>query len=173
VRVYCDCTSSVQNRAVSVCAADPVTSTVDHLGGGLGVDPTTSGSSARLGLFYYFYPQADCTVATCQLEVGYISSTDGGAQWSQPRLLAGPLSLTQLAQAPGGMVGDYVGAAVTPGGNAFAAFAVGGAPADGQAFNEAMYEPFKGEPITGGSVPASSAGAQPRLREAAMPGITK
>lgn len=62
---------------------------------------------------------------------------------------------------------------MTPGGNAFAALAVGAPPADGQAFNEAMYEPFRGEPITGGSVPASSAGVQPGLREAAMPGITQ
>lgn len=152
---------------------DAVTSTVDHLGGGLGVDPATSGSSARLGLFYYFYPQADCTVATCQLDVGYISSTDGGTQWSPPRQLAGPMSLTQLAQAPGGMVGDYVGAAVIPGGNAFAAYAVGGTPVSGQTFNEAMNEPFRGEPITGGSAAASSAGVQPGLREAAMPGITR
>jgi hypothetical protein len=152
---------------------DPVTSTVDHLGGGLGADPTTRGASARLGLFYYFYPRAACTVATCRLEVGYISSTDGGARWSRPRPIAGPMRLTQLADAFGHMVGDYVGAAVIPGGNAFAAFAVGGVPAGGQAFSEPMYEPYRGEPITGGTVPATTAGVQPALREAPMPGMRR
>jgi hypothetical protein len=152
---------------------DPVTSTADHLGGGLGADPTTRGAASRLGLFYYFYPRAACTVATCQLEVGYISSTAGGARWSRPRLIAGPMRLTQLAYAFGHMVGDYVGAAVIPGGNAFAAFAVGGIPADGQAFSEPMYEPYRGEPITGGTAPAATAGVQPGLREAPMPGITR
>lgn len=49
---------------------DPVTSPVDHLGGGLGVDPTTSGRHARLGLFYNFYPNAVCTVASCRLYEG-------------------------------------------------------------------------------------------------------
>jgi hypothetical protein len=152
---------------------DQVTSTADHLGGGLGVGPTTTGSSARLGLFYYFYPRAACTVATCQLEVGFISSTDGGARWSRSRQIAGPMKLTQLANAFGHMVGDYVGAAVIPGGNAFAAVAVGGIPADGQAFSEPMYEPYRGEPITEGSAPASAAGARPGLREAPLPGITR
>jgi hypothetical protein len=169
-------TSSTEGRTwtpVRRIPIDPVTSSVDHLGGGLGADPTTSGAAARLGLFYYFYPRAACTVATCRLKVGYISSTDGGARWSRARLIAGPMKLTQLAYAFGHMVGDYVGAAVIPGGNAFAAFAVGGIPADGQAFSEPMYQPYRGEPITGGTAPASAAGLQPGLREAPMPGITR
>ena len=71
------------------------------------------------------------------------------------------------------MVGDYVGAAVIPGGNAFAAFAVGATATGGQAFNEAMYEPFRGEPISGGSVAAGDAGVQAGLSDAVMPGITR
>jgi hypothetical protein len=63
---------------------DPVTSTVDHLGGGLAADPAVAGRHARLGLFYNFYPHAACTVATCRLYEGYISSADGGARWSAP-----------------------------------------------------------------------------------------
>src|SRR5205085_9483898 len=35
---------------------DPTTSTIDHFIPGLGVDPGTSGSSAHLGLAYYYYP---------------------------------------------------------------------------------------------------------------------
>jgi len=152
---------------------DPVTSPVDHLGGGLGVDPATAGRHARLGLFYNFYPRAACTVRTCRLFEGYVSSTDGGTRWSAPRVLAGPMRMRQLPNAFGFMVGDYEGAAVVPGGKAFSAFAVGGIAADGQALSEPMYEPYQGEPITGGSVPASAAGARRGLREAAMPGITR
>ena len=81
--------------------------------------------------------------------------------------------MRQLPFAFGYMVGDYEGAAVVPGGNAFSAFAVGGIAADGQALSAPMYEPYRGEPITGGSARASAAGARPGLREAAMPGITR
>jgi hypothetical protein len=138
---------------------DPVTSPVNHLGGGIGVDPVTSGSHARLGLFYYFYPKATCTVATCRLFQGFVSSTDGGKHWSAPRVLAGPMRLRQLAPAGGFMVGDYQAAAVVAGGHAFSAFAVGGAATGGKQLNEAMYEPSGGAVITGGSRLASPAGA--------------
>jgi len=149
---------------------DPVTSTVDHIGGGLGADPTTSGRHARLGLFYYFYPHADCTVATCRLYMGYVSSTDGGRRWSAPRVLAGPMRLTELPRG-NRMVGDYQGAAVVPGGNAFAAFAVAGIPSGAQHFNEAMYDVTGGVPVTGGSRPASPAGIRRHLTPAGQPGV--
>ena len=58
------------------------TSGVDHFIPGLAVDPATSGAGAHLALTYYFYPNAACTAATCELDVGYISSPDGGAHWS-------------------------------------------------------------------------------------------
>lgn len=49
---------------------DAASSTADHFVPGLGVDRSASGSSARLGLTYYFYPTANCTASTCQLTVG-------------------------------------------------------------------------------------------------------
>src|SRR3989442_1456059 len=58
---------------------DPTTSTVDHFIPGLAVDRTTAGASAHLGLTYYYYPNAACSAASCQLSVGFISSTNGGA----------------------------------------------------------------------------------------------
>jgi hypothetical protein len=151
---------------------DPVTSTVDHLGGGIGVDPTTSGSHARLGLFYYIYPQAKCTTATCRIDEAFVSSTDGGTHWSAQKILAGPFKLTQLAQAGGPMTGDYQGAAVVPGGNAVSTFALGATAAGGHKLNEAMYEPTGGQPITGGSLPASAAGAR-SYGPAEYPGIAR
>src|SRR5215813_2372446 len=47
----------------------------------------------------------------------------------------------------GFMAGDYEGTAAVPGGNVLSAFAVGGIPAAGQQFNQAMYEPTGGAPI--------------------------
>ncbi len=87
---------------------DPVGSGADHFIPGLGVDKSTSGTRARLALAYYDYPTARCRPATCQLDAGFISSTDGGATWSAPRRLAGPMPLGALAKTSlGAMVGDY------------------------------------------------------------------
>jgi BNR repeat-like domain len=118
---------------------DPVTSTVDHFIPGLAVDPTTSGSSTKLALTYYFYPNANCGGA-CRLTVGYISSPDGGAHWGSPTQLAGPMGLSQIANtSQGPMVGDYISTSFS-GGMATTVFAVG-KDATTQAFNEAMYSP--------------------------------
>jgi hypothetical protein len=68
---------------------DPRTSSVDHFLPAIAVDPATSGSSAHLAVVYYFYPDADCNRATCDLYVGLASSTDGGAAWTS-QTLAGP-----------------------------------------------------------------------------------
>lgn len=65
---------------------DPQTSSVDHFLPAIAVDPATSGASARIGIVYYFYPQADCDVDTCELSVGFVSSTDGGSQWRAQQL---------------------------------------------------------------------------------------
>jgi hypothetical protein len=117
---------------------DPVTSTVDHFIPGLAVDRTSSGATARLGLTYYFYPDANCTQSTCRLSVGFISSIDGGAHWSAPRLLAATMSLTDLALTNQGyMVGDYISTSFA-GANAVPVVAFG-KPHSGSVFNEAMY----------------------------------
>src|SRR5256886_2861205 len=57
---------------------DAVGSNIDHFIPGIAVDKATSGSSAHVALAFYFYPDANCTTATCQLEVGYVSSTEIG-----------------------------------------------------------------------------------------------
>jgi hypothetical protein len=87
---------------------DATTSGVDHFLPGLGVDVTTSGGTAKLALGYHYYPVSSCTAATCQLDIGYISSPDGGASWTAPTQLAGPLTLSWLPNtSQGPMVGDY------------------------------------------------------------------
>ncbi len=94
---------------------DPVGSGVDHFIPGLAVDRTTSDGSAHLGLAYYYYPNVNCDVNTCQLDVGFISSTNGGASWSKAEQLAGPMQMTWLPNTTlGRMVGDYISTSIVP-----------------------------------------------------------
>jgi hypothetical protein len=117
---------------------DATASSVDHFIPGLAVDRASSGSTARLGLAYYFYPTAACTSATCQLDVGYVFSNNAGATWSAPTTLAGPMSLAWLAStSQGRMVGDYISSSFV-GGGVRPAFAVASAPT-GSLFNESMF----------------------------------
>lgn len=136
------------------------------------MDKATSGTTADLGLYYYFYANAGCSASTCQMEVGYIDSANGGTSWSAAQTVAGPFSLSQIAgTSQGTMVGDYISCSVL-GGKAYALFAVGATPSGGAAFNESMYT-ADGLPVTGGSnlviagpvfpKPANSAIALPPL----------
>ena len=99
---------------------DPVSSTVDHFLPGIAVDPTTSGGSAHIGITYYYYPQSNCSTSTCQLDVGFIESTDGGASWSTPVQVAGPFKVTWFANTSQGyMVGDYISTSFGSNGKAY------------------------------------------------------
>jgi hypothetical protein len=117
---------------------DAVSSTVDHFIPGLGIDPSTAGSTAHLGLTYYYYPQSNCMAANCALYAGFISSADGGSTWSAATPVAGPMALSWLPSTDSGqMVGDYIATSFA-GGNAFGFFAVAKAKS-GSTFNEAIY----------------------------------
>ncbi|MDQ2742897.1 MAG: glycoside hydrolase [Chloroflexota bacterium] len=137
--------------AVKRIPINPVGSGVDHFIPGIGVDRTTGGSTAHLALTYYYYPQTNCG-NSCQLDVGYITSTNGGATWSAPAQLAGPMSLSWLAQTNSGpMVGDYIATTILSG-TAYPAFVVAQAPS-GSTLNEATYSARLG--VTGGSIRTS------------------
>ncbi|MFD9819822.1 exo-alpha-sialidase [Streptomyces violascens] len=151
--VYSTSTNGTTWSAVTRVPIDATTSTVDHFIPGIGVDKATSGTTAKIGLYYYFYPNANCTASTCQLEVGYISSTNSGTTWSTPQTVAGPMSLSQIASTTqGSMVGDYISTSVLNG-KAVATFAVGKAPTNGQAFDEALYS-AGALPVIGGTARA-------------------
>jgi hypothetical protein len=136
---------------------DPPTSTVDHFIPGLGIDPATSGGTAHLGLTYYYYPQANCTAATCALDVGFISSLDGGANWSSPTALAGPMSLSWLPSTfSGQMVADYIATSFANG-NAYGMFALAKANS-GATFDEAIYTTQAGLDVAAAVGHNSSAG---------------
>jgi hypothetical protein len=116
---------------------DPINSTVDHFIPGLGVDLATSGKTAHLALTYYYYPVASCN-NSCQLNVGFTLSHDGGKTWTRGKKLAGPMQLSWLPQSQNGlMVADYLAVAYSNG-NPFGVFAVAKAPSGGL-FSEAMY----------------------------------
>jgi BNR repeat protein len=135
---------------------DPRGSGVDHFIPGLAVDNLTSDGSARLVVTFYFYPDANCTTATCQLNVGFSTSADGGATWTSNTQLAGPMSLTWLPNTTQGfMVGDYISTSFVGGGTpAFPAFAVANAPS-GSTFDEAIFTVKGGLSVGGSANPAS------------------
>ena len=123
--------------AVSRIPIDPTTSTVDHFIPGLGVDPTTSGATAHLAMTYYYYPVAACN-SSCQLNVGFTISENGGNTWTAGTHLAGPMRLSWLAPSQNGqMVADYLAVAYSNG-NPFGVFAVA-FPNTAVALNEAMF----------------------------------
>jgi hypothetical protein len=131
--VFSTSTNGITWSRVTRIPADPVGSGVDHFIPGLAVDRSTSGSTARLLVTFYYYPSSNCTAATCQLDVGYSSSADGGATWTSTTQLAGPMQLSWLPNTTQGrMVADYLSGSFL-GGSVFPAFAVASAPTSGGA----------------------------------------
>jgi hypothetical protein len=125
-------TDGVKWSKLSRIPLDAIGSGVDHFFPGLAV------RGKKLALLYYNYPNANCTTATCQLNVGYAASTDGGSSWSASTQLAGPMSLNWLPNTSQGfMVGDYFSTSFL-GTRNFPAFALANAPT-GSVFDEAIY----------------------------------
>jgi hypothetical protein len=152
--VFSTSTDGINWSAVTRIPLDPIGSGVDHFIPGLAVDNSTSDGSAHLVVTFYFYPNANCTTSTCQLDVGSSTSMDGGASWTSNTQLAGPMSLTWLAKTSQGvMVGDYISTSFV-GGPAFPAFAVANAPS-GSTFDEATYTVRGGINVGGSIHPAS------------------
>jgi hypothetical protein len=139
---------------------DAVASTADHFIPGLGIDPATAGATAHLGLTYYYYPQTNCTAVTCALYAGFISSLDGGATWSAPTPLAGPMSLSWLPSTfSGQMVADYVATSFAAG-KAYGFFAAA-KPRSGSTLDEAIYTTQSGFDAAAAQARYSSAGERP------------
>lgn len=118
--------------AVTRIPADAVGSGVDHFIPGLAVDKSTSGSTAHLVLAFYYYPVSSCNSSTCQLDIGYSSSTDGGGHWTSTTNITGPMTLSWLANTTQGrMVGDYISTSFNSSGTAFPVFADASTPTGG------------------------------------------
>jgi hypothetical protein len=135
------------------------TNTNDHFIPGIAADPSTSGDSTHLGLFYYHYdyhsPGGTCSYlnpenpdSQCTMDVGFVSSTDAGNTWSDPLYLAS-MGLPDLVRSSQGlMVGDYSTADVIPAGpnagNAISAFAIG---ITDKTLDQPLFVPKNGIPI--------------------------
>src|SRR6185437_5796417 len=158
--VFSTSTDGVSWTAVSRVPIDATTSGTDHFIPGLGVNPTTSGATAQLGLTYYFYRVSACGTS-CQLEVGYIQSNNGGSTWNTHTDVAGPFSVTLCPNTTQGrMVGDYISTSWING-KAIGAFAVANTPSGAAAFDQAIYIPTGGLTGAASGVVNSSAGDHP------------
>jgi len=83
---------------------DATNSKIDHFIPGLAVNKATSGASTQLGLTYYFYPSGSTA-----LNVGFISSNNGGSTWSAAQTVStGATSVWAATTSQGRMVGDYI-----------------------------------------------------------------
>ena len=146
--------------AVARIPIDATTSTVDHFIAGIGVDPATSGPNAHLTIVYYYYPTANCTTSTCQLDVGFTTSVDGGATWTAGAQIAGPMKISSLPVSDNGpMVADYISVSYVNG-NPFGVFAVAG-PLVGSTFNETIDTTKTALPIAMDSPRFSAANDRP------------
>jgi hypothetical protein len=106
---------------------DATTSGIDHFIPGLAVNKATSGSTAQLGLTYYFYP-----AGSAQLSVGFVSSTNAGGTWSTPTTLANGMPPRWTATTnQGRMVGDYISTSFGSDNLAHGVFSTASAPTTG------------------------------------------
>ncbi len=109
---------------------DATTSKIDHFIPGLTVNEATSGSTAQLGVTYYFYASGSTS-----LQVGFLSSTNAGSTWSTPTTIFGgssafPTTWTSTTS-QGRMVGDYISSSYGSDNLAHGVYAVAYTPTTG------------------------------------------
>jgi hypothetical protein len=142
--VYVTSGNGVAWSAVTRIPIDRTTSGVDHFIPGIAVDTATQGATTNIGLAYYYFPDAFCSVTTCELNVGSVSSRNAGARWRHPRRLGGPMLLSWIADtlfvpSGGRMVGDYISTSFVTGSSvAVPVFSLANAPV-GSSFRQAMW----------------------------------
>ena len=150
--VYTTSTDGTTWSAVQRIPIDAVSSTVDHFLPGVAV----KSDGNTISVTYYFYPNVGCTAATCALNVGHVSSVNGGTSWSAPTTLnATSMSLSWLPDtSQGRMVGDYISSSFGADGLAHPAFAVASSPSGGT-FNQPLFTDSL--TASGGAVTAADA----------------
>jgi hypothetical protein len=131
--VYVTSTDGATWSSVKRVPIDPVSSTVDHFLPGIAVDRATSGTGTHIGLVYYYYPVTNCTLADCSLNVGFVSSVDGGAHWSDNFTpLGSAMTMSWLPDtSQGRMVGDYMSASFDSAGKVHPVYVVASRPSGG------------------------------------------
>ncbi|HWW14079.1 MAG TPA: sialidase family protein [Candidatus Dormibacteraeota bacterium] len=128
--------------AVTRIPIDPTSSTLDHFTPGLAIKSGTSGSTARIGVAFNYFPVASCTTS-CKLGVAYIASANGGSTWGAPKPIAGGMNPAWLPSTTSGqMVGDFMTASFV-GQKVYSVFADATAPV-GATLNEEMFTNARG-----------------------------
>jgi hypothetical protein len=114
--------------AVSRVPIDATKSGIDHFIPGLAVNKATSGSTAQLGLTYYFFGSGSTS-----LNVGFIASANAGSTWSAAQTVsAAPFPTTWVSTtSQGRMVGDYISTSYGSDNLAHGVFATATAPTTG------------------------------------------
>jgi BNR repeat-like domain len=147
--------------AVTRIPIDATNSTVDHFIPGLAVNKATSGGSAQVGLTYYYYTSSNCG-SSCQLNVGFISSNNGGSSWSAATQLTGPFNVGWVATtSQGRMVGDYISTSYGSDNLAHGVFATASTPTSGTTCSSPLdncNEPTS-SPATGLALSGAASGA--------------
>ena len=145
-------TDGVSWTPVTRVPIDPVTSTVDHIIPGLGVDRETSGAGAKLGLTYYFNRNTCTRIAVpargrLRAVPQRRRDVDATRSTSPGRSATTGSPITGL----GRMVGDYISTSWMNG-RAWPAFAIASAPT-GPVFDEPIAVPTGGLTTTSGCQP--------------------
>ncbi|MGA2370137.1 MAG: hypothetical protein ACLPPV_24490 [Candidatus Korobacteraceae bacterium] len=136
--VYSSSTDGVHWTAKVRIPLDPIGSGVDHFINGMGIDISTSGSTAHMAMTYYLYPNTNCG-NSCELAAGFSLTDNGGTTWTAGRRLSGEMQLTWLPNTFSGyMVADYVATVFPAGGRAFPIYAMA-LPPVGSVLQEAIY----------------------------------
>jgi hypothetical protein len=130
---------------------DAVGSNVDHFIPGLAVSRDSSGAGTQLALTYYFDTNPACTGTGCEIQAGFVSSTNNGASWSTPQQLSPPMQLAWLAPTTqGAMVGDYISTSFLAGQQrVIGSIAIGFPPGADGLLNEPMFAAL--EKVRGGT----------------------
>ncbi len=147
------------------------TSTAEFFTPGMGVDHSTQGATAHLGVVAYFMPTNNCNSTTCKVSAVFASSTNGGTTWSKLKYF-GPMKQTWLANAGGYFLGDYMSTSFGSNGKAYPEIADASFTGTNcvigniTSCNEYIVAPTNGLAALGGTIPAGhrvlSTGSNPR-----------
>jgi hypothetical protein len=140
--VYTTSSNGTTWTAVQRIPADPsgINGTQDTLIPGIGVDKSSSGTTTHVSVTYYYFPNVNCSEATCDLFAGSISSTNGGTTWSAQVTLRGPMKVDWFPNTTQGRtLGDYISTSFGSDGTSHGAVIAANSPTSG--FDVALYDP--------------------------------
>jgi len=176
--VFSTSTDGQNWSAVKRVPTVPTNSSVGFFLVSIGVDHTTGGATARIGVTAYFMADNNCSPSTCKIHAGFVSSTNGGTTWGAPVKILGPLDERGLANAGGYFLGDYMSTSFGSNGKAYPVLANSSGTncqlGNITSCHENMVAPTNGLFALGGSLPAvagpvfSAPGASILLRSSAF-----